>query len=239
MRQRPAQSGLDHEFAAQEQALVGHTALRADPLCLPFGFAEHAHSPGCLLAPIRDPAVPVPGPHFPKDFLIGFERLAGIGDLDGLVRSDFSGVPEIPFVFSKQFPRRGGQDFVSRLALPLFIALDFPEQSWRGRINPERVPSVIALQVRHGQSAAQRRLHEQHDQAGHDIQASRARHILLVHSLDRGLSCGHRTTSRSQWKAFALSLKLREGWEKAVNRDASRRSAIIVRSAMENAGREG
>ena len=75
-------------------------------------------------------ALPVPCTHFPEDSLSGLERAAAIRNLDGSVRFNLSGIPDISVAGSESIFCTCSNNLVGSLNLPSSWPEKFPAQSW-------------------------------------------------------------------------------------------------------------
>ena len=98
-------------------------AVAADPLSLPVVGIQEAHRPAGGLAPIRGDTVLVPDPHRPPADVVRRERLAGVRNVQRLIRGDLAGVPERFLTFAKRRFRARHADLVRRLAQPARVGL--------------------------------------------------------------------------------------------------------------------
>ena len=112
----------------------------------PIPFGQQPHAPHRGLAP--RPRLPrgIPHLHLPVTAHTGFQRLAGILDLNRPVGRHPAAVPKIPPILFQQFRRRGHQNAVSGLAVPALAGNDFPTQPRRRHVDPQRIIEVFATQ---------------------------------------------------------------------------------------------
>ena len=71
----------------------------------------------------------------------------GVGNLGGLIRLDFTTIPEVSTILVEVLLAGGNEDLVGALLPAALLALSDPAQAWTGDINTEWIVVVLAAQV--------------------------------------------------------------------------------------------
>src|ERR1019366_8684396 len=124
--------------------------IQSDPFGVPIGWPEESHCPARRLAPGGWLALPIPHPDLPVAFLLRYQRLAGVAELDGLVGTDLAAIPQVALIGVKFVPVTGDQDLVARLDLVpggTFIRAQHPAQARLYDVDAQRVFQVFATQL--------------------------------------------------------------------------------------------
>ena len=71
----------------------------------------------------------------------------GVGNLGGLLRLDFTTIPEVSTILVEIFLAGCNEDLVGALLPAAFLALRDPAQPWLGDINTEWIVVVLTAQA--------------------------------------------------------------------------------------------
>jgi hypothetical protein len=115
---------------------------------------KQAHAPLGRFTVSRDLAILVPNADSPPTPLPRYERLAGVDDVEGLVRSDLARVPEVTVAGAQGMFRRRHENLEGHLfqaATGRRSRLQLPTEPGTAAVDAKGVFEVLATQVHRAQ----------------------------------------------------------------------------------------